>query len=128
MKRALVIPTLVALLLVAGCPSLRQAAIDISTENVKNAETIKTVSMNCLSVWPIQSGFIKGALGSRINELPNEAVQAIDELDRLSALPEQSDYELGLFLGLKVRLLSSVVRVAIEKYVPDVSEYLTIVF
>lgn len=115
-------------LILSGCSPIRQVAIDISIENVKNAETIREVSKNCLSVWPIQSGFIKGALGSRINELPNEAIQAIDELDRLSELPEQTDYELGLFLGMKVRLLSSVVRVSLEKYAPDLLEYLALVF
>lgn len=115
-------------LLLAGCQQMRKAAIDGSVENVKNAETVREVSQNCLSVWPIQSGFIKGALGYRINELPNEAIEAIEELDRLAELPEQSDYELGMFLGLKVRLLSSVVQVALEKYAPDVVELLPLVF
>ena len=116
------------LLLAAGCPPIRQAALDISIEDVKNAETAREVSLNFLSVWPFQSGFIKGALGSRINELPNEVVQAIEELDRLAELPEQTDYELGLFLGLKVRLLNSVVQVALEKYAPDVIDLLPLVF
>lgn len=112
----------------AGCSLTRQCAIDISTENIKNAQTIREVSSNCISVWPVQSGFIKGALGNRINELPNEAIEAIDELDRLAGLPEQSDYELGYFLGLKVRTLSSVVQVALKKYAPDVSDFLYLVF
>lgn len=123
-----IVITLMVVCLLTGCSPIRQMAIDVSTENVKNAETMREVSLNCLSVWPIQSGFIKGALGYRINELPNEALEAIDELDRLAELPEQSDYELGLFLGLKVRLLSSVVQVALEKYAPDVVELLPLVF
>lgn len=118
----------VLILLAAGCSPMRQAAVDISIEDVKNAETAREVSLNFLSVWPIQSGFIKGALGSRINELPNEALEAIEELDRLAELSEQSDYELGLFLGLKVRLLSSVVQATLEKYAPDVIDLLPLVF
>ncbi len=117
-----------SLLILSGCSPIRQTAIGISVENVKNAEAMREVSMNCLSVWQIQSGFIKGALGNRINELPNEAVEAIVELDRLAELSEQTDYELGLFLGLKVRLLSSVVSIALEKYAPDLIEYLTLAF
>jgi hypothetical protein len=117
-----------ALLLVTGCAMTRQCAKAISTENVKNAETIREVSQNCLSVWNIQSGFIKGALGYRINELPNEAIEAIKELDRLASLPELTDYELGLFLGLKVRLLSSVVQKTLEKYAPDVIDLMPLVF
>lgn len=126
MRRLIVL--IIPLLFFAGCALTRQGATEISTENVKNAETIKEVSLNCLSVWPIQSGFIKGALGNRINELPNEAIQAIDELDRLAELPEQTDYELGLFLGLKVRMLSSVVQETLEKYAPDVIDLLPLIF
>ena len=115
-------------LLVAGCEMTRQTATVISTENVKNTETMKEISQSCISVWLVQSGFIRGTLGSRINELPNEATDAIDELDRLAGLPERSDYELGLFLGLKVRLSSSVLRVTLEKYSPNVGEILPLVF
>lgn len=115
-------------LLCAGCSAMRQAVLDISTEDVKNIETAREVSLKSLSIWTFQSGFIKGTLGNRINELPNEAIQAIDELDRLAELPEQSDYELGLFLGLKVRLLSSVVQIILEKYAPDVVDLLPLVF
>ncbi|KKN78868.1 hypothetical protein LCGC14_0346400 [marine sediment metagenome] len=127
MKKTMTI-LLVAFLLSSGCATIRKSAIDLSIENVKNAETIREVSTNCLSVWPIQSGFIKGALGSRINELPNEVTDAIIELDRLAELPEQSDYELGLFLGLKVRLLGSVSQKAIEKYAPNIIEYMQLAF
>lgn len=130
MKNVIVLVVVVLLfcLFISGCSTARQAVFDISTEDVKNTETAREVSLNFLSVWPFQSGFIKGALGSRINELPNEAIEAIDELDRLAEIPEQSDYELGLFLGLKVRLLSSVVRATLEKYAPDVIDLLPLVF
>jgi len=128
MKKLIFMVMATTILQCAGCEMTRQCAIDISKENIKNAETMREVSLNCLSVWQIQSGFIKGALGSRIDELPNEAIEAMDELDRLAALPEKSDYELGYFLGLKVRLLSSVVQAAIEKYVPEVTRFLPIIF
>jgi len=116
------------LVCLAGCSTARQAVIDTSIENVKNAEAVREVSLNCLSVWPIQSGFIKGALGSRINELPLEVIEAIDALDTLAAQTEQTDEELGRFLGLKILLLKSVVKVALEKYAPDVIELLPLVF
>jgi len=128
MKKQIVTIMLVTVFLCSGCVMTRQCAIDISKENIKNAETIKEVSSNCLSVWEIQSGFIKGALGNRINELPKEAIEAIDELDRLAALPELSDYELGYFLGLKVRMLNSVIETAIKKYAPELTVFLSRVF
>jgi len=128
MKKLSTVIIVVSLLLLTGCTPLRQVAIDTSIENVKNAETVREISLNCISVWPIQSGLIKGALGNRINEIPNESVQAIKELDRIAALPEQTDYELGLFIGLKVRLLGSVVQITLEKYTPSVAEILPTAF
>lgn len=86
------------------------------------------MALNCVLVWPVQSGFIKGALGYRINELPSEAIEAIKELDRLAEQSEQTDYELGMFLGLKARLWNSVIQIALEKYAPDVIELLPLVF
>lgn len=116
------------LLLVAGCSPARQAVINISDENIKNAETIKEVAEKCRSVWLTQSGFIDGAFGNRINELPKEAIEAKDKLDQLAEQTELTDYELGLFLGLKVRLLGSVAQVAIEKYAPGMVDLLPLVF
>jgi len=63
-----------------------------------------------------------------MNELPNEVIEAIEELDSLAEKQEQSDYELGYFLGLKVRLWCSVIQVALEKYAPDVTGLIPLVF
>lgn len=119
---------LTVLLLSAGCSTARQAAIDISVEKAENIKTLREISERCKTDWLVISGFIKGALGSRMNELPNEAIEAIEELDRLAEQELLSDYELGIFLGLKVRLLNSVVQVALEKYAPDVVDLLPLVF
>lgn len=116
------------LLLVAGCSPMRQVAIDTSTENIQNAETMREVARNCQSAWAIQSGFIKGVLGNRIEELPNDVIKAIEELDRLAEQTELSDEKLGFFLGLKVLLWDSVVQVILEKYAPNVIEFLPLVF
>jgi hypothetical protein len=88
---------------------------------LKNAEALKTIATNYLELWPIQSGFIRGALGSRIDTLPAEAVKAMDELDELAARENTfTDHELGYSLGLRVRMLSQVVFEALRLYAPDV--------
>ncbi len=118
----------ICLLLLSGCTQMRQSVIDLSVESRKNAETMREVSTSCIAVWQIQSGFLRGALGARINELPKEVIEALDELDRIALMPDIDDYHIGMFLGLKVALLNSVVQVAIQKYAPDLIDYVSLAF
>lgn len=131
MKKKQIVALLLCLL-VAGCAMIRQTAIDISEEEVKNAEAARIVAVNYLSIWPIQSGMIRGALGARIEELPVQAVSAMDELDQLAEqmndVSDPNDYDLGLSLGLRVRLLGSVVQEALEIYAPDIINLVPILF
>jgi len=112
-----------------GCVAMRQGMIDVSREEMKNAETAREVARNYLSVTAIQIGMIKGNLGERINELPKSAVDAIDELSALAALDPNSltDEQLGTSLGLRLRLLGTVVRAALEIYAPDILKYLILI-
>lgn len=123
MKKAML---LVCVMLLGGCATVRQGVLDISEEEMKNAETARMVAKNYLSITAIQIGMLKGAMGERINELPKTAVDAIDELSVLAALDPNSltDEQLGLSLGLRVRLLCSIVREAIRIYAPDLLRYL----
>lgn len=107
---------------------VRETAIGISEEEVLNVKAAREVALNYLKIWPIQSGFIKGALGSRIDELPAQAVMAMEELDQLASEDPNThtDYDLGLSLGLRVRLLGSIVQEALKTYAPDVLDMLPI--
>jgi len=127
MKKKSLIFVVVTLIIVTGCQQIRQTAIDISVENAKNAETIKEISLICKEAWLVESGFIDG-LGLREDELPKEVIEAKEQLDLLAEKEELTDYELGLFLGLKVRLLNSVFKATLEKYAPDVIGYLPMIF
>jgi len=119
----------ILILCTLGCSTFRQTAIDVSEEEMQNAETARIVAANYLTIWPIQSGFIRGVLGSRMDELPAQAVAAMDELDQIVAENQDySDYDLGLSLGLRVRLLVSVVHEALEMYFPDIIEYVPLLF
>ena len=119
----------------SGCTAVRKAAVDISAEEVENAVSVRTIALNYLAIWPLQSGFIKGSLGPKMDELPVEAVDAINELDKLAAQHgeladpnEWQDYDFGLSLGLRVRLLSAVVGKTLELYVPNTLKFVPFVY
>lgn len=126
MKARLIVCMMCLLVAGSGCAVLRQGALDISKEEMKNAATARIVAKNYLSITAIQVGMLRGALGERINELPKTAVDAVDELSELATLDPNSltDEQLGMSLGLRIRLLCSVVREALEIYAPDLLIYL----
>jgi len=134
MRRVTLVVILLSMLAVlCGCAAVRETAVNISEEEVLNAETTRTVALNYLSIWPLQSGFIKGALGTRIDGLPVQAVEAMNELDRLAEQISEdpngySDEDLGLSLGLRVRVLISVVGEALKLYAPDVIKFVPLLF
>jgi len=129
----ILIPILICFVL-CGCSTLRENATDISGEEVKNLEAARQVAKDYLAIWHMQSGFIKGALGPRMDEMPAQAVAAINELDQLSEQlnstdpNEIKDYDLGLSLGLRVRLLGAVVQEALKMYAPDVLDLIPLLF
>jgi len=88
--------------------------------DIKNAEATKKMAKDFLSTWPLNSGFIRASLGEGIDKLPHQAVKAMDELDALAAKTEWNDFELGSSLGLRVRMLGSLVVSTLQQYFPNV--------
>ncbi len=111
-----------------GCTSLQKSAIKISEVDLKNAEASRTMAKNFISTWKLNSGFIRGTLGDRLNQFPHEAVKAMDELDKLSEKTELTDFDLGYSLGARVRLLGEMIVQAIQHYFPKLLEYITLPF
>lgn len=123
-------PVLFSILLlgIVSCAPFRQAGLEISYEEVENAEAIREIAYNYLKSWPVFSGLIRGSLGPQMSELPAQAVDAMDELDELAKrLDECSDHELGYSLGLKIRLLSAVVIETLDFYAPELLRYVPII-
>ena len=118
MKMSLVI-ILVGFIL-AGCGAMRVGLVEMSKEDVKNAEATREAAHNFISTWNLNSGFIKGALGDRITEFPMQFVEAMDELDTVANMEEIVDYDLGYFLGLRVRTLETLIQETLKTYAPDV--------
>ena len=111
----------ICLFFIVSCGSIRKTGIKISEEELKNVEAARIVATNYLEVWPMQSGFIRGALGPRLSMLPQNAIEAMDELDKLAEIEGTlDDQDLGKSLGLRVQLLSDIVLEAIRIYAPDV--------
>ena len=118
-KTILVVILCVGLML-PGCAWLRETGIGLTEEDLLNAEAARVIAKNLLETWPINSGFIRGALGPRMKQLPLEVAEAMDELDKYAAQTEWTDYELGYTLGCRVRMLSELVMAAIKSFAPKV--------
>ena len=122
------------ILVFSGCSALREAATDISGEEVLNLGATRKVAIDYVTIWPMQSGFIKGVLGTRMDEMPAQDVEAIEELDQIAELingmdpNDVKDHDLGKSLGLRLRLLGSVVKEALKRYAPSAVEYITLLF
>lgn len=112
--------------LATGCQSMRDTAVGITDEEIKNVETAREISARLLAIWPYQSGFIKGILGSRIDELPTYTIDAINELDALAKSENVSDSDLGKSLGLRIRMVCETVKQVIRTYYPDAVDLLTL--
>lgn len=125
MKKVLIITVLAFSL---SCTSIRGNLVSLSEQDIKNAETSRVVAKNLLSTWKLNSGFIRGALGDRINQLPVGVVKALDELDLLAEKTGPNDFDLGYSLGLRVRLLGELVANALKLYAPEVLQYLPLTF
>jgi len=107
-----------------GCTAMQKSIINLSKTDLKNAETSRVLAKNLISTWEINSGFIRGALGDRLNKLPAEIVKAMDELDKISEQTEWNDFQLGYSLGVRARLLGDLILNALKIYAPDVLQYI----
>jgi hypothetical protein len=125
MRGVMMVAVMMSLFLVVGCGWFRKNLVELSESDLKNAEATRVVAKNLLSTWKLNSGFIRGVLGERLNELPAEIVEALDELDKLADRQDElSDYDLGYSVGLRVRMFGAVVVKALKTYAPEVLKYL----
>ena len=110
------------LMLAVGCSAMRKGLVEMSKEDVRNAEASREAAYNFISTWDLNSGFIRKALGDRTSEFPAQFISALDELDEIARKPadELTDFDLGSFLGLRVRTLETIVQETLELYAPDI--------
>ena len=125
MKKGLVFLLIVLMIGFSGCSFIRRSALKVSKEDLKNAEVAREIAKNCLSTWPINSSFIKGAMGSSLDKLPLDAIKAMTELDVMADIEgELTDSQVGYTLGLKVRFYTGLIKEALKQYAPNVLKLL----
>ncbi len=128
MKRILIIALIAIILpiLLVGCSGMNAFVGDMGQIDLRNAEASRKLARELLSTWRLNSGFIRGVLQEKVAELPKGVVDAMDQLDSM-ALEDPAkldDFELGKSLGLRVRMLSSLVQQALSLYAPEVMKYI----
>jgi hypothetical protein len=120
----------VAVVFISGCATPpdftehREAAVAWSEVDLENIAAGKEVAYNLLATWPFYSGFIRGALGTRIEQFPKELVENMDKLDEMAQQTEWTDQELGYSLGVRVQMASRIVMEILRQYAPEVLPYL----
>ncbi len=119
-KLVVVVLILFLILFASGCSTIRGGIVGLGQWDIKNAEASRQVAKDFLSTWLLNSGFIRASLGENINQLPLQAVKAMDELDLLAVKTSWSDFELGASLGLRVRMLGSLLAVTLKQYFPNI--------
>lgn len=104
-----------------GCTPLNKNMIKVSEQHIANTETLVETAKNFLKVWPAHSGLINGALGARMTEMPQQAVEAMIKLDLLAdKVDELTDREAGYAIGLAVRMAVDTVKQALKQFAPDI--------
>ena len=113
------------LLSLTACAGQFQGIGSIGQLDLQNAIETRKLARDLLSTWRLNSGFIRGTLGPKLQELPASIVMAMDELDKL-ALKDPSqwdDFDLGYSLGVRVRMLSAIIQNALKLYAPEVLQF-----
>ncbi len=129
----LITTLLTVVLLTVGCAPIRKNAIKLSETEVKNLAATQIVARNYLTIWPMQSGFLHGLMAHRQDEMPEHIVDAISQLDDLSEMMladpnNMLDYDLGLTLGLRVRMIGAIVEEVVDIYAPDMLSVVPLLF
>jgi hypothetical protein len=125
---------------------VRTRTVSWSESDIKNAETIETISQNLMQKWLVWSGLVKGGLGEQFNAiLPAAVVAAWNEADEISQLDfenlsEESlialqarfpgitearlpEYLKGYYMGIRARIAWKTTARILEQYLPDALQY-----
>lgn len=124
MKKWLI--SIVMLLFLSSCSFFRKAGEDYCVESKLNTEAIQSTSRCILKAWPTRYGVIMATLGPRVEELPKQAIDAMEELNTFAMTDpnELTDYQLGTTLGLRIRLLITTIEEILKEYAPEALRYL----
>lgn len=114
---------LILAILLSSCSWWHGVVGDAGKIDLQNYDASKQLAKDFLKTWPLNSGFLRGALGEKLQEFPAGVVGAMDQLDRLAMKQEFTDFELGFSLGARVRMLGAIVQEALKLYSPEVLKF-----
>ncbi len=121
MWKWLIVFMIIPILWLTGCAGTDKFTVaSIGKIDMQNAIETRKLAKDLLSTWRLNSGFIKGAMGPKLQELPASVVMAMDELDKLALKEKPDDYDLGYSLGLRVRMLGALVMESLKIYAPEI--------
>lgn len=129
MKKILTVVMISAVLggsvLLSGCASIREPILELSREDLANADTTREAAKNLIEVWALRSGFIRAYLGDRISDMPIRFVATLDKLDDLYKHRNTlTDYGYGAVLGFHLRMIEETIRECLKIHAPELLRYL----
>ena len=113
------------LVLLGGCGFTNKSVIDLSNESLRETETARAVGKNIISNWKLDSALVRGMLGVNIKMLPQDVVDAMDDLDIIAQKTtplEDGDY--GMAIGLTLRIWTSIAIQVVKQYAPAILQYI----
>ena len=117
----LVIVLTLLLILSNGC-SLIQSH---SEDKLKDANMTLQIAKNCVPLAQEKVGFIQGIWFGRMNELPGQIQDIMDEYMRASVDPNSFSYEqAGYVIGLEMRMDEIVFRKFLGDHFPELLRYM----
>ena len=127
MKFRILTLTILLAFLFSGCSMLRKEMISLSKEDVKNVTAGRKISENLLKTWAWNEGFIRGGLGAKIGTLPQETIQAMQEIKAIAQKYNywnDKDYDLGFAVSARFRAMSAITQETLKQYAPEIIGYL----
>ncbi len=120
-----IILLLVVCLFLTGCYSTKYF-MWFEHRQVQTIAEAKEGTLFMLQNWKFRSGVIRGALKGHMDVLPLHAIDAMDELDRLAEQTDTVDDQmLGYALGLRISMLRNTIKIALKQYAPSILKYIT---
>ena len=124
MKRLML--AILMLLMLTGCLTTKEF-VKYETTKKQSIEEAKAGVELMLQGLEFRTGLLDGVLGPYRADLPANIVSAFAELKQLvekyKADGTLSDYDMGLALGIQLRLRGEVMQTIIKKYAPGVLKY-----
>lgn len=91
---------------------------DMTVQYVETAKAVKHFAHVSAKDWLFGSGIIQGALPTAA--LPAWVIEELKKVDAWAEKGKLTEYQYGYMMGVRIRLASPIIKVAIEQYAPGI--------